>query len=137
MAKKKVRQGGGVIVYGDQVVLRRTKSGKWIFPKGHIEHGETEAQTAIREAEEETGLLVELVEPAGAIEFKDDDERVEVEYYILRALGPGPGWDAHRDVDSFLVPPGQVRVLLSFGKLRRLWSEIEERVRSQMSGVRP
>ena len=69
MPKKRVQQGGGIIVYGEFVVLRRNKAGKWIFPKGHVDLGETTAQTALREAEEETGLLVEVVEAAGSAKF--------------------------------------------------------------------
>ncbi|MBW3015595.1 NUDIX domain-containing protein [Candidatus Woesearchaeota archaeon] len=30
--------------------------GHWSFPKGHVEEGETEEQTALREIKEETGL---------------------------------------------------------------------------------
>lgn len=33
----------------------------WSFPKGHMEAGETEAQTALRELYEETGLQAELI----------------------------------------------------------------------------
>ena len=128
MAKKKVQQGGGIIAFGEPVVLRRTKSGKWVFPKGHVEPGETTVQTALREAEEETGLKVELVAPAGSVKFKTDDEKVEVEYFILRVLGPGPRWEKHRNVDTFLVPPEQVEAHLSYGNLRRLWDEVRERV---------
>ena len=32
------------------------EKGHWDFPKGHMERGETEIQTALREVEEETGL---------------------------------------------------------------------------------
>ena len=130
MPKKKVLQGGGIIVYGPHVVLRRNKRGKWLFPKGHVEPGETTAQTACRESEEETGLCVELVEALDSAKHKDDDEKVTVEYFLLRALGPGPRWERHQNVDTFLVPPEQVAVHLSFGNLRRLWEDVQERVRS-------
>ncbi len=33
----------------------------WSFPKGHVEPGETEEQTALREVFEETGITVELI----------------------------------------------------------------------------
>jgi diadenosine hexaphosphate hydrolase (ATP-forming) len=135
MAKKKVLQGGGIIVYGEFVILRRNKAGKWIFPKGHVDPGETTLQTALRESEEETGLLVEAVEAAGSIKYKDEQEKVTVEYFILRALGPGPRWDKHRNVDAFLTPPEQVAAHLSFGNLRRVWAEVEDRVKALAASV--
>lgn len=37
-------------------------SGFWVFPKGHMEAGESEQETALREIKEETGLDVALVD---------------------------------------------------------------------------
>ena len=45
-----------------RVLLVKNHNGKcWTFPKGHIERGETEEQTALREIKEETGLTVEII----------------------------------------------------------------------------
>ena len=43
-------------------LLVRQKNGFWSFPKGHMEAGETEQETALREIKEETGLDLELIE---------------------------------------------------------------------------
>ncbi|MCL2071655.1 MAG: NUDIX domain-containing protein [Oscillospiraceae bacterium] len=54
----------GAVVYrkfhGNTEILlaKHVKSGYWSFPKGHVEGGETEAQTAAREIMEETGIDV-------------------------------------------------------------------------------
>jgi len=37
-------------------LIRHRFGGHWTFPKGHMEKGETERQTALREVREETGL---------------------------------------------------------------------------------
>ena len=42
------------------MLIRHLNGGHWAFPKGHVEKGETEEQTALREILEETGLAVEL-----------------------------------------------------------------------------
>lgn len=43
------------------LLLLQRRSETWSFPKGHMEAGETEKQTAVREIREETGLTVELI----------------------------------------------------------------------------
>ena len=58
---------GGIIFYTGKnnvkILLVKNNNGRyWSFPKGHIEAGETEEQTAIREIKEETGLDVEIKE---------------------------------------------------------------------------
>ena len=46
-----------------KVLLVKNHNGRyWSFPKGHVEKGETEEQTAIREIKEETGLDVEIID---------------------------------------------------------------------------
>lgn len=42
-------------------VIVQSKEGFFGFPKGHMEGNETEAETAMREIKEETGLSVSLV----------------------------------------------------------------------------
>ena len=51
---------GAVVVRRRQgkvyTLMIRQNQGHWCFPKGHVESGETEEQTALREIWEETGL---------------------------------------------------------------------------------
>ena len=51
---------GIVLLNSNKVLLLQhpdtTTSGHWDFPKGHIEKGEDEMQTALRELKEETGI---------------------------------------------------------------------------------
>lgn len=42
------------------LLIRHVNGGHWAFPKGHVEKGETEEETALREIREETGLKVKL-----------------------------------------------------------------------------
>ena len=43
------------------LLIRNKRSAHWGFPKGHVEPGETEEETAIREVLEETGLHIEIL----------------------------------------------------------------------------
>jgi len=48
------------------------KSEKWGFPKGHMEEGESEEQTAIRELFEETGIRIHYSHLQEKIRFKNN-----------------------------------------------------------------
>ena len=54
----------GCIIINDkkEVLLIHHNAGHWDFPKGHVEEGETEKETAIREVKEETNIDVEVDE---------------------------------------------------------------------------
>ena len=51
-----------VLNQNNEVLLIHSNKGHWGFPKGHVEEGETEIQTAIREVKEETNIDVEVIE---------------------------------------------------------------------------
>ena len=58
---------GAIVIYRDgssyKTLLVRNHNGRnYSFPKGHVEQGETEMQTAVREVKEETGLDVEIID---------------------------------------------------------------------------
>lgn len=71
-----------------QVLLVRYRSGAWAFPKGHVEPGETLAQTAVREVREETGVVAVPLAPLPETRYTNDrgEPRV-VHWYVMRA-GP-------------------------------------------------
>jgi tRNA nucleotidyltransferase (CCA-adding enzyme) len=48
------------------------KSKKWGFPKGHMEYGETEEETAQRELYEETGIYLDNSHLTKKIRFKNN-----------------------------------------------------------------
>ena len=55
------QSAGGIIFYrtakGEPLfLLMINRKGYWEFPKGHLEHGETDLMAARREVKEETGL---------------------------------------------------------------------------------
>ena len=61
------RRGQGEWV--EVAVCGRLQSGTWSLPKGTPEEGETIAQTALREVQEETGLEVAIEAELGHIEY--------------------------------------------------------------------
>ena len=58
---KKEKSCGCIIINDkNEVLLIHHNVGHWDFPKGHVEEGETEIETAIREVKEETNIDVEI-----------------------------------------------------------------------------
>lgn len=53
----------GCIVFNNnnQVLLVHMNEGHWSFPKGHVEEGESEYETALRETFEETNIRCQIV----------------------------------------------------------------------------
>ena len=80
-----------VVMRGDRVlVVRRANPpmpGRWGFPGGVLELGETVAQGAMRELAEETGVEAEAGGPLTVIDTIDRDEEGRVRYhYTLVAM---------------------------------------------------
>lgn len=84
----------GAIVYRkfhgntEILLIRHIKSGYWSFPKGHVEAGETEAETAMREIKEETNIDV-LIDTGfrETVSFSPRrDTSKTVVYFVAKAL---------------------------------------------------
>ena len=74
MKYKKEKSCGTIIINDKKVLLVYSRVGKhWGFPKGHVEEGETEVETALRETKEEVGLDVEII---------DENKRYILEYIV-------------------------------------------------------
>ena len=91
---------GGVVVRRDGPELRfllvtaRRQPGLWVFPKGHIEIGETPEQAAVREVVEEAGVHATVVAPIGATEFRSARGQVRAQFYLMDFVSEtAPGED--------------------------------------------
>lgn len=56
-----------IVSDGRTLLLWHRKLGTWLPPGGHLEPNEDPVQGAIREAEEESGLVVEVIPPPGLL----------------------------------------------------------------------
>lgn len=129
-----ITQAGGVVLMGSQAVLRRTARGEYLFPKGHLEPGETLEQAAVREVAEETGLEAEIVGDVGEVSFLRGGEEYRVKLFLMRAVRRLPEWDEHSGRDAVAVSMDQVRGFLSFEDYRRVWDRVQEIIRASDAG---
>ena len=86
---------GGIVVRGRGDELRvllvtaRRQPNQWVFPKGHIEAGETVEQAAIREVEEEAGVVATVAEPIGTLEFRNARGVVRAQFFVMGFVSEG------------------------------------------------
>jgi 8-oxo-dGTP pyrophosphatase MutT (NUDIX family) len=80
---------GGVVVRGRGDELRvllvtaKRQPSQWVFPKGHIEPDETVEDAAIREVEEEAGVVASVVGPIGTLEFRNARGPVRTQFFLM------------------------------------------------------
>lgn len=80
---------GAIVIQGEKILIIQQAAGHWGFPKGHVEDGETEVETAIREIKEETNLDVEIDESHRYVEHYSPKEGVEkdVVLFVAKMIG--------------------------------------------------
>ena len=83
---------GAIIIQDDRVVLVKRAhppiQGQWSIPGGVLEVGELVREGAIREAREETGLIVEPADLLGVYDriLRNQEQRVQYHYVLVDFL---------------------------------------------------
>jgi 8-oxo-dGTP pyrophosphatase MutT (NUDIX family) len=106
----------------------------WSLPKGHVEPGETEEDTAVREVMEETGIRGAVVGKLGTIDFwfVADGRRIHktVHHFLLVASDPVDGLvlsDEDVEVSEVAwVPLPEVAARLAYADERRLLERVPD-----------
>ena len=99
-----VRAAGGIVMRtgdtGREVLLvHRPAYDDWSFPKGKADAGESDEDCALREVEEETGLVCELIAPAGETRYTDNKGRPKIaRYFLMRPLSGS--FAPHQEIDD-------------------------------------
>ena len=60
---------GGVVLFGNAILMLRKFNGDWVLPKGKVEEGENNEEAALREVSEETGVKAEILKYLGEIHY--------------------------------------------------------------------
>lgn len=68
---------GGVVIFGNAILLLKKYNGDWVLPKGKVEVDEDFKQAAIREVFEEGGVKGRIVKYIGKIHYSFRNNREE------------------------------------------------------------
>ena len=75
---------GAIVIEDGKVLLVKHNAGHWDFPKGHVEEGETEFETAIREVKEETNIDIKIEKENRYIsEYSPKEDVMKTVIYFL------------------------------------------------------
>jgi 8-oxo-dGTP pyrophosphatase MutT (NUDIX family) len=127
-----IKQSGAIVVRftadEPQVLLVTAKRNpkRWIFPKGHIEKGESAEAAALREAREEAGVVGKPIGAAGILEYRFLGAGFRVEYFLAvlkREAGP-PEKGRIRDWCSFEEAMERLRFKNTKKLLRKVWKQL-------------
>ena len=116
-----IHAAGGVVVRDGRIaVVHRPRYDDWSLPKGKLDPGESFEQAALREVQEETGLVCELGEELSSTTYHDRKGRFKLVRYWLMDAVEGE-FEPNDEVDElrWLIPSAAAG-LLSYPRDREL-----------------
>ena len=127
-----VPAAGVVLVEKGRVLLVKRRwdprAGSWCLPAGFMEAGETPEQTAVRELEEETGVIAQLTGLFG-VYAGFDDPRVRAVLILYAGVSTGGTLRAGDDaIDLAWYPLDALPDDLAFASHRQALAELIERL---------
>lgn len=126
-----MKAAGGVVVRRKDgtleiAVVHRPRYDDWTLPKGKLEADESFKQAALREVEEETGLVCDLGRELSSITYRDRKGRKKtVRYWQME---PRKGrFEVNDEVDELRwVTPKKAESLLDYEHDRKLVAEVRK-----------
>lgn len=126
--KREFSAGGIVFNSAGQILLVQTKSLRayqqnghteyWGFPKGHVESGQTTKEAALREVEEEGGVMAEIIDKIGGSTYiytRDGEKTFKiVTLYLMEYLSGDPKNHDHEVTDAGWFSPKEALEKLTF-----------------------
>lgn len=120
-------------------LVGRSQAGLWALPKGTPRPGETIEQVAVREAQEETGLQVQLIAYIGSITYSFVRDQVryhkQVRHFLLKAIGGDIAlhdheydlvrWFSLSEASRLLTYQNEVNILYQAEEMLQRWSQYQ------------
>ena len=82
---------GGVVIFGNAILLLRKYNGDWVLPKGRVEPGEHLEKAGLREVYEEAGVRAEIIRYLDKVEYqyrnikKEEVIHKTVHFYLMKS----------------------------------------------------
>ena len=112
---------------GGRVLVLHPANGDWVFPKGHVESGETPLQAALREVREEAGIEAACHEPAAewVTRYRNAQGVLRhVTWYVCRTSDSATNVTEELFQEARFVWPEAALRLLTFEADRQLLNDV-------------
>ena len=119
---------GAIIFNEDKVLVVKQTSGFYGFPKGHVEIGETEKETATREVKEETGLDIKIISDKRYTQSYIVKENVhkDVVFFIAKLENNNEKRQVEEIEEILWIDINEVENILTYDSLKELWKEAKK-----------
>jgi diadenosine hexaphosphate hydrolase (ATP-forming) len=122
-----IRGAGGIVFNKEgKVLLLRHQQGAWVFPKGHIDPGESELEAAQREVYEEAGIAASCLDEAVRLQTRYRNDRQEerlIDWFLFTTDAAAPICREALFPEGAFVTPDEALTRLTFPEDRRLLAE--------------
>lgn len=121
---KTIHVAVGVIRRGDLIFISKRpdalhQGGRWEFPGGKVEAGESVEQALARELQEEVALTVTTASPLLVLEYDYPEKRVKLDVWLVdNPNGEGQGmegqqvaWVHYQDLGNYQFPDANAPIL--------------------------
>ena len=119
----------GAIIFNDgKVLVVKQTSSFYGFPRGHVEKGETEKETAIREVKEETGLDIKIISDKRYTQSYIVKENVhkDVVFFIAKLENNNEKRQVEEIEEILWIDINEVENILTYDSLKELWKEAKK-----------
>ncbi len=125
---------GGVVIKNNNVlVAQHSQHHGWVFPKGIIGDSvekETKEETALREVQEETGIIGKIIQPLTPITYWyvfEGEKRKKTVYYFLMEYVSGDISNHDWEMENVeWLPVKKVEERLTYPSDKKVWRETKK-----------